>query len=62
VFSRLLYGLDRFFDWIYEGFVAQTAGVFSYLLRRAHTGNISVYVLWSLAGAFAVLLYYMVRF
>jgi formate hydrogenlyase subunit 3/multisubunit Na+/H+ antiporter MnhD subunit len=54
--AAALYGIDRGIDWIYETVAVKAAGGLSWAARRAHNGNVNRYVLWSLAGAAAVLL------
>jgi len=58
--ARLLYFIDRFIDWLYEGFTVKTTLAFTWAINRLHTGNVSTYVLWSLIGV-GVILYYLVR-
>jgi hypothetical protein len=53
--SKVAWGLDRFIDWIYDGFVPGVAGMLSWIIRAAHTGNYSLYVVWSIVGAIIVL-------
>jgi len=54
--ARALWGIDRAIDWIYETLAARGALGVSWVLRRAHSGNVNRYVLWALAGATAVVL------
>jgi formate hydrogenlyase subunit 3/multisubunit Na+/H+ antiporter MnhD subunit len=53
--SISLWAVDRAFDWIYDTLAVKTALGVSWLTRRAHNGNVNRYVLWSLAGAAAVI-------
>ncbi|MFH1223895.1 MAG: proton-conducting transporter membrane subunit [Pseudomonadota bacterium] len=49
-FSYAAFGVDRATDWVYNVFSVKTANVFSNSIKKAHTGNFSMYILWSLAG------------
>ncbi len=51
-----LWGIDRAIDWVYDTLVVKTAQGISRLGRWAHNGNVNRYVLWSLAGAAAVII------
>ena len=55
VAARILYGLDRFVDWFYEVFTVRITLLFTSLIKWAHSGNISNYVIWSLVGSIVVL-------
>ena len=46
--------LDRLVDWIYDGLVVNVTGLFTRAIRLANTGSYSLYVLWCLGGAVAV--------
>lgn len=59
-FSQLLWRLDRFVDWLYESVVVGLTFACSTLIRWFHSGNLSNYVIWSLAGA-ALVIYYVIR-
>jgi len=50
VFSYAAFGADRATDWIYNKFSVKTAYFFANGIKKAHTGNYSLYILWSLAG------------
>jgi NADH-quinone oxidoreductase subunit L len=54
--SALLWGIDRAFDWVYQVLAVKTAEGISWVTRTAHNGNVNRYVLWSLAGAAAVVI------
>jgi len=47
----ILNAIDRAVDWVYEKLAVGIIGSFTYALKWAHGGNISVYLLWALAGA-----------
>ncbi len=51
-----LWGIDRAFDWMYETVAVGSALGISRISRFFHNGNVNRYVLWSLAGAVAVVL------
>lgn len=59
-FSRQLWRLDRFVDWLYESVVVGFTFACSALIRWFHSGNLSNYVVWSLVGA-ALVIYYVIR-
>jgi len=54
--AAALWGVDRGIDWVYDTLIVKTAQGLSTLGRRAHNGSVNRYVLWSLAGAAAVVL------
>ena len=51
-----LWGIDRAIDWVYDTLVVKTAQGVSRLGRLAHNGSVNRYILWSLAGAAAVVI------
>jgi NADH-quinone oxidoreductase subunit L len=51
-----LWGIDRAIDWVYDTFLVKAAQGVSKLARMAHNGSVNRYVLWSLAGAAAVVI------
>jgi NADH:ubiquinone oxidoreductase subunit 5 (subunit L)/multisubunit Na+/H+ antiporter MnhA subunit len=52
--AAALWGVDRAFDWVYETVAVRTAQGISRIGRFLHNGNVNRYVLWSLAGAAAI--------
>jgi hypothetical protein len=54
VASWILWGVDRFIDWIYSGLSVGVALVLGYAIRLAHTGQYAMYVIWALMGAVLV--------
>ncbi len=54
--ATALWGVDRAIDWVYDTLIVRVAQGLSTLGRRAHNGSVNRYVLWSLAGAAAVVL------
>jgi hypothetical protein len=55
VFSAVAWACDRGVDWAYDRLVVGAARGFGWSIRSVHTGNASLYVLWALAGAAAVI-------
>ena len=54
--SKALFAIDRAVDKFYQGFSAGLALLLGRAVRKAHTGNFSLYVIWVLAGTIAVLI------
>ena len=54
--SAALYAVDRAIDWVYETLAVTVAQGISRVGRRLHNGSVNRYVLWSLAGAAAVVI------
>ena len=55
--SRFGWWIDRGIDWLYEDFAVRVATGLSSVIKLAHTGSYSMYVVWSLIGAlFAVIM------
>ncbi len=48
--SRISLGIDRLINWLSDGLSVRIACGLSSGIRKAHTGNYSVYLAWSLAG------------
>jgi len=57
VVSYAAWGFDRLLDWVYDIFAVKLAFAFSRLARSLHTGNYAHYIVWSIAGAVAMLLF-----
>ncbi|MGA2479378.1 MAG: NADH-quinone oxidoreductase subunit L [Spirochaetia bacterium] len=51
-----LNAVDRAIDWVYEWLAVKIALGVSWIVRTVHSGNVNRYILWSLAGAAAVVL------
>lgn len=51
--------LDRYIDWLYDGLSVRLAYLLSNGIKTAHTGNYSLYVIWSLLGVVLVLAFMM---
>ncbi len=54
--SIILFSLDRAVDWLYDGASVRLAYITSSGIRRLHTGNYSLYIIWSLLGGLVVLI------
>lgn len=52
-FAKAAYALDRGVDWVYNVFSVRLALIFSKGIRKLHTGNYSVYIIWSILGLVA---------
>ncbi len=57
VFTYICWYFDRAIDWVYDNFTVKSSLAFSYGIRRLHSGNFSLYVIWSLAGLAAVIIF-----
>jgi NADH:ubiquinone oxidoreductase subunit 5 (subunit L)/multisubunit Na+/H+ antiporter MnhA subunit len=60
--SKFGWWLDRCIDWLYEDFAVKIAAGTTSLIRMAHTGSYSLYVIWSLIGVLFVVLMLMKSF
>lgn len=49
--------IDRGIDWLYDSFVTNLTFAFSMAIHRMHAGYYIIYVVWSLVGAFLVMLF-----
>lgn len=54
--SMILFSLDRAVDWLYDGASVGLTYITSASIRRLHTGNYSLYIIWSLLGGIVVLI------
>ena len=61
VLARILYTIDRLIDWVYEKLSINIVFGLSRQLRYWHNGDYTLYVAWSLAGMFLVLIFLMAR-
>ena len=59
VAAWILWGVDRFIDWIYNGLAVAIASGLGQGIRLAHTGQYAMYVIWSLVGAALVVAFVM---
>jgi formate hydrogenlyase subunit 3/multisubunit Na+/H+ antiporter MnhD subunit len=60
VAANIAWWLDKAIDWIYNVFTVKLAFAFAGRIKRAHDGNYSTYLAWSMLGfvAMAVFLFY----
>ncbi len=56
IISRIGWWIDRAIDWLYDEFSVHIATGLSSLIKMAHTGSYSMYVIWSLIGVLIVVL------
>ncbi|TAL33216.1 MAG: NADH-quinone oxidoreductase subunit L [Spirochaetes bacterium] len=56
-FAKTLWKIDRAIDWIFEHLAGAVAFAFTARLRALQTGNYSLYIVFSLLGAAAVVAY-----
>jgi NADH-quinone oxidoreductase subunit L len=61
VLARVLWGIDRAIDWIYDGFTVTLVTGLGRGFSRLHNGNYARYLLWSLGGVILVAIYAMAR-
>jgi len=57
LFGTVAWAADRAIDWVYNVAAVSLSRWLSLGIRKANTGNYSAYVVWSLAGAAAVILF-----
>jgi formate hydrogenlyase subunit 3/multisubunit Na+/H+ antiporter MnhD subunit len=55
--SVIIFWCDRGIDWLYDVFSVKAAFVFTNQIKRLHNGNYSTYLLWSVVGAFLVVIF-----
>jgi NADH-quinone oxidoreductase subunit L len=60
--SRFGWWIDRTIDWLYEDFAVKVAAGLSSVIKLAHTGSYSMYVVWSLIGVLFVVIMLMKSF
>jgi NADH-quinone oxidoreductase subunit L len=60
--SKLGWWIDRAIDWLYDGLSVGIAQGLSRIIRIAHTGSYSLYVVWSLVGIVLVVIMLMKAF
>lgn len=61
LFCRFCFWCDRLIDWVYDSFAVNLTFFFTERIRRAHTGNYSTYLGWSLLGTLAVVVFLLSR-
>lgn len=52
--SRVTFACDRIIDWVYNVFIVDFTFFFTRQIKKAHTGNYSAYLIWSVLGLFLV--------
>jgi NADH-quinone oxidoreductase subunit L len=57
VISNIAWWCDKAVDWIYEVFSVKLAYAINEQIRKAHSGNVAVYLSWAIAGFFIVILF-----
>jgi hypothetical protein len=57
--AKVSFRWDRMIDWLYDGFTVRLTDGLACRIRRLHTGNYSLYVVWSLIGLFLVTIFLM---
>jgi formate hydrogenlyase subunit 3/multisubunit Na+/H+ antiporter MnhD subunit len=57
--AKAAWSVDRGVDWIYDGLSVRATSLLSGGIRRAHSGNFSWYVVWSLVGVVLVIVFLM---
>ena len=53
--TRILWGIDRLIDWVYDSLVFNLTSAFSRAIHKIQAGYYIIYVVWSLVGAFIVM-------
>lgn len=56
-FARIFWGCDRLINWFYDNFTVGLARGFSQGVRQLHNGSYVTYIIWSLLGAGAALIF-----
>jgi len=57
-FSFGAFKLDKANDWFYNKFSVKSANAVSYSIRKVHTGNYSLYIIWSFVGLFILIMWF----
>jgi len=57
IFSRAMWYIDRFIDWVYDRFIVTLSDAVSSIIRKAHNGDYSMYIIWSLVGAAGIIIF-----
>ncbi len=60
--SRFGWWIDRAIDWLYDDFAVRVTTGLSCVIKLAHTGSYSMYVVWSLIGVLFVVIMLMKSF
>lgn len=48
--AKIASGIDRFINWVYDGFIAGAIRLASLGIRKAHTGSLWLYISWIIGG------------
>ncbi|MGE5344048.1 MAG: NADH-quinone oxidoreductase subunit L [Candidatus Omnitrophota bacterium] len=62
IIARIAWLIDRGIDWIYNSLFVWLAYTFSKGIRKAHTGNHAMYVLWTVCGLILIIIYFAATF
>ena len=57
-FSKTMWFIDRAIDWIYNDLAPRMAYAITDRIRRLHNGSYKTYMIWSLAGAGIILIFF----
>ena len=60
--ARILWGIDRFIDWVQESLTVMLVTGVGRGIRWVHTGSYALYVLWAIGGAAVVIVLYSLGF
>lgn len=55
--SKAAWWADRGTDWVFDGLIAGTGKAVSSAVRKCHTGNYALYVIWAIIGTAAVIMF-----
>ncbi len=58
LFSRAMWGIDKAIDWIYNDLAPGSAYFITGRIRKLHDGNYKTYMVWSLAAAGIILIFF----
>jgi NADH-quinone oxidoreductase subunit L len=59
--AKLLWGIDRVIDWIYDGFTVSLTTGLGRLISWLHNGSFATYLMWALGGAILIVIYAVAR-
>ena len=57
IIAHIAWYLDRAIDWVYSQLVVRVTYAFTSGIRRLHNGSYATYIVWSLLGAVAIVVY-----
>jgi NADH:ubiquinone oxidoreductase subunit 5 (subunit L)/multisubunit Na+/H+ antiporter MnhA subunit len=58
LFSGAMWSIDKWIDWVYNDLAPKSAYLITDRIRRLHDGNYKTYIVWSLAGAGIILIFF----